>query len=173
VAHGQIPRFGMVCMRHKRWLGSPQSSVRRFIPALSAERHFRSRLAAQGMVFDSPVMMVAREAVVAGLGPSELRRRRRTFDVEPVETLVYPEQVAVARLLARPSFLLAAAEPTVDLRTRHALVAQAVTSLLPSGEDAEPWRAVTRVWHVVSRLSGEIRDVRAYGRSTWKTSYGQ
>jgi len=52
-AMGRIPGVGMVCLRHKHWLGSPQIGLDGYFPALTAERHFRNHLARRGILFDS------------------------------------------------------------------------------------------------------------------------
>ncbi len=120
--YGRSPRVGMVCLRHRRWLGGQQIDLHRFTPALTAERHFRNRLAARGILYDSPVMMVALDAVLAGIGPSEVQRRRLASMIERTEVLIYPEQVALARFLAGPSFVAVVAEPGVESNIRHAEV---------------------------------------------------
>lgn len=171
VAHGKIPRVGMICLRHRRWLGGEQIDLQQFTPGLTAERHFRNRLAARDFFYDSPVMMVARDAVLAGIGTSEVRRRRLASMIERTEVLIYPEQVALARFLARPSFVAVMAEPDVQSSIRLAEVVRGVEALIPLGEDAEPWRAVTRVWQVACRLCWEIRDARLAGRDVRETPY--
>lgn len=58
-AMGRMPGVGMVCLRHKRWLGAPQIGLHDYIPALTAERQFRNHLARRGVLFDSFAMELA------------------------------------------------------------------------------------------------------------------
>jgi hypothetical protein len=170
-AHGRSPRVGLVCVRHKRWLEGQQIDLHRFPPALAAERHFRNRLATRGVPFDAPVMVVARDAVLAAIGPSEVERRRRASMIQRTQILVYPEQVALARLLAQPFFVTVIAEPDVKGDVRYAHLVRGVQACIPVSEDAEPWRAVNRIWQVASRLCWEIRDARLVGRDVRATQY--
>ncbi|MGY1640748.1 hypothetical protein ACI782_06385 [Geodermatophilus sp. SYSU D00703] len=163
-AYGLAPRVGMVCLRHHRWLGAPQVDLRSFVPALSAERRFRTHLARQDILFDSPVMMTARDAVSAGIGLSEIQTRQSATGIGSMAVLIYPEQVTLAQLLVRPSFITSMTEPSVDSATRYERVSREVKAVIPASEDAEPWRAVTRVWALVSRLTWELRDAQLVGR---------
>lgn len=40
-ARGKLIGVGLVCVQHRRWLGSPQVDLHAYFPALAAERHFR------------------------------------------------------------------------------------------------------------------------------------
>ena len=48
----RLPELGMVCIRHRRWIGSPQADLRDYYPALTAERHFRHDLATRNILHD-------------------------------------------------------------------------------------------------------------------------
>ncbi len=60
-AHGRLPDLGMVCLRHRQWLGSPQADLHDYHPALAAERHFRHHLATRNVLHDSLPMLISRE----------------------------------------------------------------------------------------------------------------
>jgi len=49
-ARGRLPELGMVCIRHRQWLGSPQADLHNYRPALIAERQFRHHLAARNVL---------------------------------------------------------------------------------------------------------------------------
>lgn len=48
-ARGKLTRVGLVCARHRLWLGSPQIDLHVYFPAVAAERHFRRHLAARNV----------------------------------------------------------------------------------------------------------------------------
>ena len=75
----------------------------------------------------------------------------------------HPEQVKIARLLTRPTFLRAVTDPDVDETERHALTVKEVEMIIPARGDADPWRATNRVWVAVTHLTARRRDARIYG----------
>ena len=92
MAFGRLPEVGLVCLRHRRWLGSPLQPHVPLQDVLSAERAFRAILVRRGELFDSPVMNLARSIAVASVGlegalePSAPRAL-------PAEAFIYPIQV--------------------------------------------------------------------------------
>jgi hypothetical protein len=171
-ARGRIPELGMVCIRHRRWLGSPQADLHGYHPALVAERHFRRHLAARHVVHDSLPMLVGRDcASPAIIGYDEIANRRNQTGLDDLWALTYPEQVRIARLLTRPTFLRAATDPDDDEARRHALVATEVENIIPARGDADPWRAISRVSMVIHRLTALRRDARTYGVPIRDTYY--
>lgn len=161
---GRLRWRGWVCLKHKRWVkGDEQTDLARFGEALVAERHWRSSLTRRGVVVESPIVRLAEEAVTVGLSKAVRKdRTERVADHSP-GLLVYPETVALARVLTRGSFLDVACDPDTPGTQRRALVEREVYRILPDVEDAEAWRAVARVWTVVTDLSGLIRDARLVG----------
>jgi hypothetical protein len=114
-ARGRVPEWGMVCIRHRRWLGSPQVDLQGYYPALVAERHFRHHLAARNFLHGSLPILIGRDcASPAIIGPDEIVHRRNQTGLQDIWALTYPEQVNIRRLLARPTFLCAATDPDVD-----------------------------------------------------------
>ena len=51
-ARGRLVGVGLVCVRHRQCLGSPQIDLHGYYPALAAERHFRRHLAARDVLHD-------------------------------------------------------------------------------------------------------------------------
>lgn len=171
-ARGKLTGIGLVCIRHRRWLGSPQIDLHGYFPALAAERHLRRHLAARDVLHDSLPMLIGREcASPAIIGASEIDRRRIEFGIDAVDSLTYPEQVKIARLLCLPAFLCAATDPDTDSARRSSLVTRAVEKIIPARDDADPWRATNRVWTAITHLTARRRDARIYGVPMRDTYY--
>lgn len=171
-ARGKQTGIGLVCVRHRRWLGSPQVDLHGYYPALAAERHFRRHLAARDVLHDSLPMLTGRESASPGIvGASEIACRRDKFGIDNVEALMYPEQVKIARLLALPGFLRAATDPDTDAAQRRALVAREVEKIIPARNDSDPWRATNRVWTAITHVTERRRDARIYGVPMRDTFY--
>lgn len=170
-AHGRRPDIGLVCIRHRRWLGQRQIDIARYPPALTAERHFRRVLVPKGVLFDSPAMRLANECVKVGSSGVVLSQRQGESGLADAEAVLYPETVALARLLTRASFLDFVCDPGQPGRARRTLVEQEVARILPEREDSEPWRAVARVWTMVTRLADAIRDARLVSGPVEDTEY--
>jgi len=172
LAHGKLTGVGLVCIRHRHWLGSPQIDLQGYFPALAAERHFRRHLAARDILHDSLPMLIGRDcASPAIIGSREIDCRRVEFGIEAVDALTYPEQVKIARLLCLPGFLCAATDPDTDSALRSALVTQEVETIIPARDDADPWRATNRVWTAITHLTARRRDARIYGAPMRDTYY--
>jgi hypothetical protein len=171
-ARGRLPELGMVCIRHRRWLGSPQADLHDYYPALIAERQFRHHLAARNVLHDSLPMLIGRDsASPAIIGEDEITHRRDRTGIENPWALTYPEQVKIARLLTRPTFLRAATDPDVDETERHALTVREIEKIIADRGDADPWRAINRVWIAITHLTDRRRDARIYGVPIRDTYY--
>jgi len=59
--HGLLAGVGWVCLRHRRWLGTPQQQLNRRCDPLAAERRYRSHLAGRDVLVDSFAMRFALE----------------------------------------------------------------------------------------------------------------
>jgi hypothetical protein len=164
-AIGRLPHVGLVCLRHKRWIGSsPQVDLRACVGALTAERHFRNYLAVRGVLFDSFAMELGRaSAAPVFIGVQEIERRRQQTDIETVAALVYPEQVNFARMLTSPMFLDYVTDPAREAHDRRARITREVTKILPAWEDSESWRVTERIWDVARRLTQLRRDSLLWG----------
>ena len=103
--------------------------------------------------------------------PDEITHRRDQTGIENPWALTYPEQVKIARLLTRPTFLRAATDPDVDDTQRHALATREVEKIIPDRDDADPWRATNRVWTAITHLTDRRRDARIYGVPIRDTYY--
>lgn len=171
-ARGRLPELGLVCIRHLRWLGSPQADLHGYYPAVVAERQFRHHLAARNVLHDSLPMLIGRDcASPAIVGADEIARRRDPTGIDDPWALTYPEQVKIARLLTRPTFLRAATDPDVDEAERHALTVNQVETIIPARGDADPWRATNRIWVAITHLTERRRDARIYGVPIRDTYY--
>ncbi|MGH7920421.1 MAG: hypothetical protein ACREQM_10810 [Candidatus Dormibacteraceae bacterium] len=171
-ARGKLTGIGLVCVRHRRWLGSPQTDLHGYFPALAAERHFRRHLAARDVLHDSLPMLIGREcASPAIIGSSEIDCRRNEFGIDDVDALTYPEQVKIARHLSSPGFLRAVTDPDTESAQRSSLVAREVEKIIPARDDADPWRATNRVWTAITHLTARRRDARIYGVPMRDTYY--
>lgn len=171
-ARGILTVVGLVCIRHRRWIGFPQIDLHGYYPALAAERHFRRHLAARDVLHDSLPMLIGREcASPAIIGPSEIDCRRNQFGMEDNAALTYPEQVKIARLLCSPGFLRAATDPDTESAKRSVLVATAVENIIPARNDADPWRATNRVWTAITHLTARRQDALIYGVPIRDTYY--
>lgn len=161
-----------MCVRHRRWIGSPQIDIHDYYPALAAERHFRRHLAVRDVLHDSLPILIGREcASPAIIGASEIDRRRNEYGIQDSAPLTYPEQVKIARLLCSPGFLGAATDPDTDSSRRSGLVRKAVETIIPEREDADTWRATSRVWTAITHLTARRRDARVYGVPMRDTYY--
>lgn len=171
-ARGKLIGVGLVCIRHRRWLGSPQIDLHCYSAALAAERQFRRHLAARDVLHDSLPMLIGREcASPAIIGWSEINRRRNEFGIDAFDALTYPEQVKIARLLCSPIFLDKATDPGTSSAQRSSLVATEVEKIIPVRDDADPWRATNRVWTAITHLTARRQDARIYGVPMRDTYY--
>jgi hypothetical protein len=160
-AVGRLPHVGLVCLRHKRWLDSPQIDLHTYVAALSAERHFRNHLAVHGVLFDSFAMELGRAcAHPVFIGSDEIERRMQQTGIDTVAALVYPEQVKFARMLTSRMFIEYVSDPAREARDRNARITREVANILPVWDDSESWRVVERIWNVARRLT-------ELGRESW------
>ena len=163
-AMGRIPELGMVCVRHRRWLGSPQIDLHGYPPAIVAERRYRAHLGLNGVTNESFAMRCAQGCASPGIvGWAEVRRRQAETGIQDESALLYPEQIKFARLITRRSFLAVTSDPDVDPDARQALVAREVAAIIPETESSEPWRAQQRILDVLHQLAAIRRKARYIG----------
>jgi hypothetical protein len=117
-------------------------------------------------------MLIGRDcASPAIIGHTEIAHRRDRTGINDPWALTYPEQVKIARLLTRPTFLRAVTDPDVGETQRHALATSEVEKIIPDRGDADPWRATNRVWTAIAHLTDRRRDARTYGVPIRDTYY--
>ncbi|WP_133051008.1 hypothetical protein [Mycobacteroides abscessus] len=171
-AMGRLPGIGMVCLKHRRWIGFPQIGIHHYRQAIAAERHYRRHLAPRGILFDSFPMDLGRGcASPAFIGFTEIQRRCERIGINNMDVITYPERVQFARLLTLPRFLEYVTEPSLEARVRRDRITDEVAKILPHHEDCENWRAVERIWDVVRRLTTLRRDSRLWGAPVRDTHY--
>lgn len=157
-ATGRLPLVGQVCLRHKRWLGPRQFRVGSFPAALTAERHFRSRLASRGMYFDSAPMQIGANCAAVGVSRQLIAERRRVTGLQDISVLTYPEQVAFARLVCERDFVKAIFDPRRDPRRKKAIIERSVSFILPAGDDADARRVKTMIWNVCKQIDDLVAE---------------
>ncbi|MDV3245717.1 hypothetical protein K7Z54_23810 [Mycobacterium avium subsp. hominissuis] len=165
LAIGRLPRVGLVCLRHKRWIGSsPQVDLHAYVAVLTAERNFRNHLAARGVLFDSFAMELGRAcADPVFIGGQEIERRRQQTGIDTVAALVYPEQIKFARMLTSSMFLEYVTNPARQASERRAQITREAAKILPVWDDSESWRVTERIWDVARRLTQLRRESLLWG----------
>lgn len=163
-AMGRLPHVGLVCVRHKRWLGFPQLDLHTYRPAVIAELHYRNQLVPRGIYFDSYPMELGLLCANPGfIGAAEIQRRHNISGIGKTSVLIYPEQVRFARLITQRAFLEYTTDPEQPGRQRRSRVTDEVLKIVPPRDDSENWRAVDRIWEVVSRLARFRRESALWG----------
>lgn len=109
-------------------------------------------------------MLIGRDcASPAIIGSDEISHRQNRTGLRDPLALTYPEQVKIARLLTRPTFLRTATNPDVDEAGRDKLTVAEVEKIILARGGADPWRATARVWTAIVHLTARRRDTRVYG----------
>jgi hypothetical protein len=104
----------------------------------------------------------------------EMRVPTRLFGDRPLETQIGHRDPFLVALIDRMStaiggdgvaarLLTESLATTIQLCPRHALVVKEVDKIIPDRDDAEPWRATTRVSTAMTHLTERRRDARTYG----------
>ena len=153
---GRLPHIGWVCIRHRRWIGTPQHDIHALPELAAAERSYRRFLIPRGALVSSPLMEMARDCAIVGSGQSILKYRSRHAGTSNVSLLTYPETVSVARLITNPAFNTRILQPGLGPSERHALSVQATTVVFPKDEEDESWRAATKI---TTRFNAIARDL--------------
>ena len=159
-AYGRLADVGRVCVRHRRWLGTPQRGLHDRPDVVAAERVFRRALVPRGVTFDAPVMRLALETAAAATDPDTVPAS------VPFDLAAYPLQVRFARLLTDSLFLTSIVLPprkadgTVDFTARNATIQSAVARVLPDADDEFRYRAEGRIQTYAHRLTRFVLDNR-------------
>lgn len=161
---GRLPEIGLVCLRHRRWLGRPQFDLHDYRPALAAERRFRTLHAQRGLLIDGETMRISIEAAALALG-SDLATARQRTGITDEHVLLYREQVAIAQTLTSRHFLDTACDPRLPAPDRRAFIdSQIQKALNVPAAHPNVWRATGRVWTVTRALADELLDAAFIGR---------
>lgn len=153
---GRLPRIGWVCIRHRRWLGTPQHNIHALPELAAAERHYRRVLVPRVVLVDSPMMHMARECAIVGTGQNVLAQRARRAGIPDPDLLAYPETVKVARLITSPSFNTRMLQTGLDPSGRHALSIRVTAHIFPEPDENESWRAARRIAAIFNSIAREI-----------------
>ncbi|QQG97323.1 hypothetical protein HBE99_11160 [Mycobacteroides chelonae] len=114
-AMGRTPHIGLVCLRHRRWIGEPQRGIHTYPPALAAEHIYRRVLKPRTVLVDSFAMDLGKIcANPIFIGANEIQRRTNQSGIDDTAILTYPEQVHFARLMTRKSFLEYVTVPALE-----------------------------------------------------------
>lgn len=158
---GRLPRMGWVCIRHRRWIGTPQHNIHALPELVAAEHRYRHVLVPRGALVGSPIMNMARECAIVGIHQSMLAQRARRAGIPDPDLLAYPETVGVARLITRPSFNTRMLQTGLGLHDRHGRALSVMASLFPSDEGNESWRAANRISAMFNSIAREIQKLPA------------
>lgn len=150
---GRLPRMGWVCIRHRRWFGTPQHNIHALPELAAAERHYRRVLVPRGALVGSPIMDMARECAIVGIGQGVRSHRARRAGISDPDLLAYPETVKVARLITSPAFNTRMLQPGLDPSRRHEEALRVMASLFSEDEDNESWRAAHRIAAMFNRIA--------------------
>lgn len=149
IAYVCRPDIGSLCVNHRRWLGPTQANLPPQSALLSAERHFRRDIAPKGVLFDSPIMVNALAAALAGVAQSTLEQRATETGLSVPEVLVYPEQIAIARALTTPNTIGHLTDPEVPIRARREALADVLESALGTREQMAVVAAANRLYRAI------------------------
>lgn len=152
--YGRLPGIGWVCARHRRWIGTPQRDIRALPELIAAERQYRRVLARRGVLVRSPVLRIARECAIVGIGRSILARRSHRADTSDLTLLTYPETIRIARRITAPGFNIHMLHPGPG--GRHALSLRSIADFFPEAEEDETWRAAHRITAMFNAIAREI-----------------
>lgn len=162
-ATGALPKAGLVCLRHQRWISWDEDVMPRCTNlALAAERQFRRHLVPTGTTFDAPLMVLALEVAAIAVSPASLEEPALTTHPYLYAGLSHPAirlyslQVPIARQIHRASRQVASA-------LAHELAEEIVASI----DTSETWRAKRAVLRLTSALERIARDRQAHRQDPW------
>jgi hypothetical protein len=153
---GRLPHVGWVCLRHRRWIGTPQHDIHALPELAAAEHRYRRHLVPRGALVGSPIMEMARDCSIVGTGRSVLAQRARRAGTSDPDLLTYPETVRVARLITSPAFNAHMLQAGLNPGDRHALSLRLTARLFPEPEDNESWRAANRITAMFNGIAREL-----------------
>lgn len=149
-ARGRLPQVGLVCLKHRRWIGSRDQPQVRLREVLRAEMSFRSTLLPVGEVFDSPVMILAGELATLSFDPES--PKALAWPNMPREALGYPIQVRIAQLLRSTRFVDAVLAARVNKSVRASITRTALDPIFGADGQQTRWRADARLNQVAAQL---------------------
>lgn len=149
-ASGQLPRWGLICLRHSCWI-DPRDGGAATRAELKAERRFRMELARRDLHMESPRMEFALRLVALAVSPRWLCDSAAHGSAQTLRAQLFAPQVKIA----------------VDLFANDELAAMARTESAPGlivlekwieerienvGLSGEPWRAAGLLSSIVQQI---------------------
>lgn len=155
----RLPRIGLVCARHRRWLGTPQQSIEHLPDVVHAETVFRRHLVPKAVMFDSAVVSLARECAAVAATTAMLARH------DDVAVALCPETVRFAILLTDTAFLRRGMQAVLEgAPLQQRVVAPEVAKIISEDEFADRWRAEVRICDYLAYLTSCLIDMKPDGR---------
>lgn len=153
-ASGQMPRFGLICLRHRCWIDPCDGSLATR-EELRSEREFRTKLAPIGVHIESAHMQFALRLVALAVSPRWVADSAQRGSGRTLQSQLFVPQVAVA----------------VDLFAHNELVAMAQAELGLSLAVGEEWvkeriqrfRVGEEPWRAAALLQTTVQEIVDYG----------
>lgn len=153
--------MGWVCIPHRRWIGTPQHSIHALPELAAAERHYRRVLVPRGAFVGTPIMDMARECAIVGIGQRVLAQRSRRAETSDPVLLTYPETVKVAQLITNPAFNIQMLRIWLTPSRRNEEALRAMAVIFSEDEDNDSWRAAHSVSAMFNAIAREIKKLPA------------
>jgi len=150
-AYGRRPDQGMVCRNHQQWLGETQIKFAISSTQVVAEKRFVKNLATKNVLFDAPVMQIARSAAFAAIPESTIAERAASHGISDHQALLYPEQVGIACVLCEPDIMESATDPSRQVSTRRGFVESALAPVFDGIPNARLWAAILAIQPALDR----------------------
>lgn len=149
-ASGQLPRWGLVCLRHRCWI-DPHDGGAATRAELKAERHFRTELARRDLHMESARMEFALRLVALAVSPRWLRDNAAHGSAQTLRAQLFAPQVKIAvDLFASDELVtMARTEPAPGLVVLEKWIKERIENLGLSGE---PWRAAGLMSSIVQEI---------------------
>lgn len=150
-ATGQIPSWGLVCIKHELWI-HPIDGIGVGHRAMAAERDFRHHLAPKGMHIDSARLRFAQRLVALAVTTQWIHDRQAEDDSRSLQAALYPCQIRIAIDLFALDGIRELAEESSGHRhsAGESWISRRIDAL---GPDEEPWRASSLLMQCVRDLS--------------------
>lgn len=164
VAWARLPRVGMICPKHHRWLGDSFADVTGWRAQESMERYFRRHLASRSVFVDSYAMRAGLEYAYLTVDEDLPSRFWTDWDVR-----LYDRQVRYAAILSDRTFLDVIADPRADQERCRAVIAKAAA--LPAPPSDPIWPVENRMITLSLRLRQQVAEALRCGMPVIDSEY--